>query len=62
MKHGKNGIEADAKCGASMQYVLARMRFMPWSWHPTSMLGAHALPPLNLQALPPRASAWIARW
>lgn len=62
MKHGKNGIEADATCAASMQYVLARMRFMPWSWHHTSMLGAHALPPLNLQALPPQASAWIARW
>ncbi len=35
---------------------------MPWSWHHTGMLGAHALPPLNLQALPPEAAAWIARW
>ncbi|WP_422085112.1 IS66 family transposase [Variovorax sp.] len=45
-----------------MQYVLARMRLMPWSWHHTGMLGAHDLPPLNLQALPPEAAAWIARW
>ncbi len=35
---------------------------MPWSWHHTGMLGAHDLPPLNLQALPPEAAAWIARW
>ena len=26
------------------------------------MLGTHDLPPLNLQALPPEAAAWVARW
>ena len=26
------------------------------------MLGTHDLPPLKLQALPPEAAAWIARW
>ena len=45
-----------------MQYVLARMRSTPWSRHHTAMLGAHDLPPLNLEALPPEAAAWIARW
>lgn len=47
---------------ASMQFVLAPMCCRPWSWHHTGMLGAHDLPPLNLQALPPEAATWIARW
>lgn len=46
----------------SMQFVLARMCGGPGSWHHIVMLGTHDLPPLNLQALPPEAAAWIARW
>jgi transposase len=32
------------------------------SWQHAGMLGAHDLPPLNLQALPPEAASWVARW
>jgi transposase len=46
----------------SMQFVLAPMCCGPASWHHVVMLGTHDLPPLSLQALPPEAAAWIARW
>jgi transposase len=45
-----------------VQFVHLLMRGMPWCWHHAVMLGMHDLPPLNLQALPPEAAAWIARW
>ena len=32
------------------------------AWHHAVMLGTHDLAPLNLQAIPPEAAAWVARW